>query len=112
MGTIQERFNFDYTYTVFEGSIESMAVDKARSLVAIAGLGRVVVLRLVHSSNRGELNLLHVAELNLIYSLVSLEFQTSDPPMLEPGRHALAKEVVFFNSGRSVMVGYLDSKQM
>lgn len=50
----QPQFVFECSYTVFEGSIEAMALDEARSLVAIAGLGRVIVLRMVYNSGRGE----------------------------------------------------------
>lgn len=49
----QGQFDFDFIYTAIEGPIESIALDEARSLLAIAGLGRVVVLRLCYSTHRG-----------------------------------------------------------
>lgn len=41
-------------YTVFEGAIESMALDETQNYLAIVGLGRVIVLRVMFEITQGQ----------------------------------------------------------
>lgn len=40
-------------YTVFEGAVESIALDETQNFLAVVGLGRVVLLRVIFEMSQG-----------------------------------------------------------
>lgn len=42
-------------YTVFEGAVEAIALDETQNLLAVVGLGRVVILRILLDNTRSNL---------------------------------------------------------
>lgn len=41
-------------YTALEGAIEAIALDDTHTFLAVVGLGRVVVLRIIFAAAQGE----------------------------------------------------------
>ncbi|KAH7918998.1 WD40 repeat-like protein [Leucogyrophana mollusca] len=90
----KDLFRFVYMYTVFDGPIEDVVVNDAQGVIAVVGLGRLVLFS-VRLDQQSPL------------AVISAEPAMSDPP-----RRALARSAHFFNDGQRIMVCYLDSKDI
>jgi hypothetical protein len=78
--------------------------------LAIVGLGRIHLLSL---DTMNELGLFAVFIICSMLTYIEV-FRSilAEPSEKEPPFPALARTVHFFNSGRSILVGFLDSKEM
>ncbi|KAI0309408.1 WD40-repeat-containing domain protein [Amylostereum chailletii] len=92
---IEQPFDYMAMYAVFDPQIEAIAIRGAQGALAIVGRGRLALLRLTWDEPG-----LNVTSRQL------------EPSLLSPAGTSLARSVHFFNSGKSLMVGHLDSKQM
>lgn len=81
-------------HTLLDGPVEDLAVNDDHTFIAATGLGRVIVLSIS------------------LCTAVPLRYFIADPVPTQPSRRALARSCHFFNNGKSLMVCFLDSKEV
>ncbi|KAG1794228.1 WD40-repeat-containing domain protein, partial [Suillus plorans] len=82
------------TQTVFPGAVMSIEVEDAQGIIAATGPGRVVLFRLS------------------VGKLEPLQCLLADPPFSQDPRPALVVSTHFFQKGKSILVSYLDSREI
>ncbi|KAI0321631.1 hypothetical protein OF83DRAFT_1080803 [Amylostereum chailletii] len=90
------KVSFEHTVTsaVLDLQVEAMALSDSHELLAVVGGGRLAILRINWDGTP------------------SLAPAIRHPGIAEAALPSLACSVFFFNDDRSIMVGYLDSKQI
>ncbi|KAI6104833.1 WD40-repeat-containing domain protein, partial [Pisolithus croceorrhizus] len=81
-------------HTLLDGPVEDLAVNNDHTFMAATGLGRVIVLSIS------------------LCTVVPLRYFIADPVPDQPSCRALARSCHFFNNGKSLMVCFLDSKEV
>ncbi|KAI6095304.1 WD40-repeat-containing domain protein [Pisolithus croceorrhizus] len=81
-------------HTLLDGPMEDLAVNDDHTFMAAMGLGWVIVLSIS------------------LCTVVPLRYFIVDPVPDQPSHRALARSCHFFNNGKSLMVCFLDSKEV
>lgn len=93
-----------------DSAIEDIAVEDSARMIAVAALGRVYIYE-IKVRELGECNLGSL-KLKTISVTAPLNLVIVDPPASDAPHPALCRSMHFFNGGRSVFAGFLDSKEL
>ncbi|KAH7908124.1 WD40-repeat-containing domain protein [Hygrophoropsis aurantiaca] len=92
--TAREQFHLSGQFTASANDIEDIAVEETTKLLAIVSRGRISILKL---------------DTRAAYPFQRM---VSEPPSSLPPMKALARKVHFYNSGKLLMVAFLDTKEL
>ncbi|KAN0074688.1 hypothetical protein V8E55_011737, partial [Tylopilus felleus] len=87
-------FEWIHMETVFNDAIEHVEIDDTQGLLAITGKGRIAIY-MAKIEGEGQLHLIHMC-----------------PPLSEHRLPALPITAHFYEQGRSLMVGFLDAREL
>lgn len=94
---------------MFAGAISCIDVNDACSTVAVTGLGRVVLFKIV-AGNLGMIFFMLKGPTDFHSDL--MQCISADPPFSHNPKPAFAISVHFFKQGKGILVCYLDSHEM